>query len=314
MMNTAGMSLSEQIKQYAFSVGFDAVGICRMEEVDSLTGSHLRGWLKKGYQADMDYLSRNVDKRLNPGLLVEGAKSVICIALNYYPAEKQPETVPQFAYYAYGKDYHEVVKNKLYRLYDFIQSICPQAGGRVFVDTAPVLERYWAAKAGIGFIGKNTMLIMPGKGSFYFLGEIIVNIELEYDKPLSVSCGKCERCQTACPTGAFDTAYCLNSHKCISYQTIENKGDIDKNIIPYMGSNLYGCDICQKVCPFNRFAAPNKVEEFSSSDEFLSLDQNALGNMTEEDYRRIFKGSAVKRAKFSGLMRNLKALNSKRID
>jgi len=313
MINTDD-SISRKIKEYALSLGFDAIGICMAGEIDLTVKQHLNDWIEKGYQAGMDYLSRNTDKRENPALLVEGAKSIICVALNYYPHQKQPGTAPQFAYYAYGKDYHDVMKAKLRELFRYIKTIVPQVNGREFVDTAPVLERYWAAKAGLGFIGKNTLLIIPGKGSFFFLGELILDIELEYDNPIDISCGNCSRCQTACPTSAFEKPYCLDSNKCISYQTIENRGEIDVNIVPKIGNNVYGCDICQKVCPFNRFSEPHRTDEFLPSDEFLSIDYEVLETMTEEDYRRIFKGSAVKRAKFSGLMRNFKALKSNRID
>lgn len=309
------MEVTQKIKDYALSIGFDAVGICKADEIDLSAKEHLNDWIKQGYQADMDYLSRNTDKRENPALLVDGAKSIVCVALNYYPHQKQRDTSPQFAYYAYGKDYHDVVKEKLRELFRFIRTIVPQVNGREFVDTAPILERYWAQKAGLGFIGKNSLLIIPGKGSFFFLGELIVDIELEYDSPSTdISCGNCTRCQTACPTGAFEKFYSLNSNKCISYQTIENRGKIDENIVPRLANNLYGCDICQKVCPFNKFSKPHRTGQFLPSEEFLSIDYNTLQTMTEEDYRRIFKGSAVKRVKFSGLMRNFEALNSKQID
>lgn len=313
-MSDADESVSRKIKEFALSIGFDAVGISKAEEIDASAKVHLHDWLGKSYQADMNYLSRNTDKRTNPALLVEGAKSIICVALNYYPREKQPVTAPQFAYYAYGKDYHDVMKEKLRELFRYIKSVFQQANGRDFVDTAPVLERYWAAKAGIGFIGKNSLLIIPGKGSFFFLGELILDVELDYDSPIGISCGNCTRCQTACPTGAFESPYCLDSKKCISYQTIENRGELDKDAVAKMGNNLYGCDICQKVCPFNKFAKPNTTDEFLPRQEFLSIDYDTLEKMTVEDYRCIFKGSAVKRVKFSGLMRNFKALKSNRID
>lgn len=305
--------LSVRIKEHAATLGFDACGICRAEEVDILTQNHLREWIEKGYHADMEYISGNIDKKNNPQLLVEGAKSIICVALNYYPSQKQLLSAPQIAYYAYGKDYHEVLKIKLQSLFDYIKTLIPNAEGRAFVDTAPVLERYWAAKAGIGFIGKNSLLIIPKKGSYYFLGEIIVNAELEYDNPLEISCGSCTRCVEACPTSAIEKPYLINSNLCISYQTIENKGEINTSIISKLSNNLYGCDICQQVCPWNKFATPNTSKEFEPDEEFLQLDYQKLEKMTIEDYRRIFKGSAIKRAKYSGLMRNLKALKPNQI-
>lgn len=256
----------------------------------------------------MGYMERNREKRFDPSLLVEGAKSVICVALNYYPQKLQPEEHPQFAYYAYGKDYHDVVKGKLLKLSAYIKTICPGSEGRAFVDTAPVLERYWAAKAGLGFAGKNSLLIIPQNGSYFFLGELIINIEFEYDKPLTLSCGNCTRCMDACPTKAIVSPMMIDSDKCISYQTIENKGEISSNIIPKLGNRLYGCDICQQVCPWNRFAEPNNTDEFRPSEAFMVLSSERLESLTEEEYREIFRGSAVKRAKFAGFKRNLEAL------
>lgn len=302
------MISSRQIKDYAYSLGFDACGICKAEPVDIEQQKHFKEWIDNSFHADMDYMARNTDKRSDPTLLVEGSQSVICLALNYYPEIKQPEEQPQFAYYAYGKDYHDIVKVKLQQLYDYIKSLNPLLEGRAFVDTAPVLERYWAAKAGLGFIGKNSLLIIPKKGSYFFLGELIVNLELEYDTPLSLSCGNCTRCIDACPTKAIVEPKVVNAKRCISYQTIENKGEIDDQIVPMLNNRFYGCDICQQVCPWNRYAKPHKVEEFKPSQSFLSLSYERLENLTVEEYQRIFKGSAVKRAKYAGLKRNLDAL------
>lgn len=301
-------NLSLQIKNYAISIGFDACGICKAENIDSLNEVSYIDWLSKNYQADMSYLDRNIDKRIDPRLLVDNAKSIISVALNYYPQEKQNKNAPQFAYYSYGLDYHDVVKNKLRILFEFIKSILPEAQGRYFCDTAPVLERYWAAKAGLGFIGKNTLLIIPKKGSYLFLGELIVDQELIYDKPLNLSCGKCSRCLEACPTLAIEKPHVLNSNKCISYQTIENKTEITEEIIPQLSNRIYGCDICQEICPWNRYAKPHKTKEFYPKSEFLLLDWDSLENMEIAEYQHLFKGSAIKRAKFSGLKRNLSAL------
>lgn len=309
-MNKA--AYSTEIKEYALSLGFDACGICRAEPIGDTDKSHLDKWIEDGYQADMDYLARNTDKRINPTLLVDGAKSIISVALNYYPHERQSEAAPQFAYYAYGKDYHDVMKDKLNRLFDFIKSLLPKAQGRVFCDTAPVMERYWAAKAGLGFIGKNTLLIIPKKGSYFFLGEVILDQEFQYDRPLDLSCGKCTRCLDACPTNALEKPHLLNANKCISYQTIENKGEIDQSIKPLLNNRMYGCDICQQVCPWNRYSKPHRTEEFTPHPEFLAMDYKSLQDMEVGDYQRIFKGSAVKRAKYNGLMRNIKALTENR--
>lgn len=304
------MITSSQIKQYAIYLGFDACGICKAEEIDVANLVGYLDWLNNGYQAGMDYMGRNVEKRCNPTLLEEGAKSIICVALNYYPEIKQSEGNPQFAYYAYGKDYHDVMKAKLNQLFDYIRSFDPKIAGRVFVDTAPMLERYWAAQSGIGFIGKNSMLIIPKKGSYFFLGEVVVNVELEYDKPLSLSCGNCTRCLDACPTKAIVKPKVVNANKCISYQTIENKGEIDEVINPNMNNRFYGCDICQQICPWNRYARPHTTPDLAPSQAFLDLSFDRLESMTREEYQQIFKGSAVKRAKYEGLQRNLEALKA----
>lgn len=303
-------NLSQQIKDYALELGFDVCGICKAEPIEDEERLHVKDWLDKGYNADMQYMANNTEKRCDPLVLVEGAKSIISVALNYYPTTKQSPDHPQFAYYAYGKDYHEVMKTKLQQLFDRIKIIVPTLEGRVFCDTAPVLERYWAAKAGIGFIGKNSLLIIPKKGSYFFLGELIVNIELEYDKPLTLSCGNCTRCIDACPTQAIVQPKVIDANKCISYQTIENKGEIATDIVPKLNNRFYGCDICQQVCPWNHYARPHTTAEFNPSQSFLDLSYDKLDAMTVEEYQTIFKGSAVKRAKYSGLKRNLAALKA----
>ena len=296
------MTPSDKIKQHALSLGFDACGICRAES--SGEEDNLREWIRLNYQGDMSYLERNIEKRDDPRLLVEGAKSIISVALNYYPHEKRDPNLPGFAYYAYGKDYHFVVKDKLKQLLEYIQTIFSDAKGRFFCDSAPVLERYWAAKAGLGFIGKNTLLIIPGKGSFFFLGELIINQELEYDSPIDLSCGNCTRCLEACPTGAIEQAHLVNATKCISYKTIEKKGEQDEDVDT--GNWVYGCDVCQLVCPWNRFSKPHNTPEFIPSPQFLSLDLPTLQTMNQEQFSTLFSKSAVKRAKLMGMERNLR--------
>lgn len=305
------MCISEEIKKHALTLGFDACGICAAG--DTGEEEHYLQWLSATCHADMKYLECNIDKRLNPALLVENAKSIISVALNYYPHQTLPDDVPQFAYYAYGKDYHQVVKDKLKLLFRFINHHFPDVRGRWFSDSAPVLERFWAAKAGVGFIGKNTMLIIPQKGSYFFLGELIIDQELAYDKPLNLSCGNCRKCLDACPTGALEKPYWLNANRCISYQTIENKGEISKAIIPHLRNNVFGCDGCQHVCPWNRFAVPHRTAEFIPSEAFLSLNGEKLEEMDEETFRQIFGNSAVKRAKFEGLKRNIAAWRESRL-
>lgn len=300
--------LSKEIKEYASSLGFDNCGISRVEKVEVDTKDSFYEWLKNSRQANMDFMVNYTDVRLNPSLLLDNAKSIICVILNYYPPVRQPSDHPQIAYYAYGKDYHDIMKVKLNQLLDFIKTKDANIKGRVFCDTAPILERYWAAKSGIGFIGKNSMLTDPRKGSYFFLGELIIDKELGYDQPLKLSCGNCTRCMDACPTKAIEKPYTINSNKCISYQTIENRGEIAAQIIPFLNNCVYGCDVCQQVCPWNKFAVPHNTKEFNPTKELLELNYERLINLTEEEYRRLFKGSAVKRAKYKGLKRNTEAL------
>ena len=304
-----------RIKDFALSLGFDAVGICKAEAVDKINSTSYQSWLANSYQTDMDYMARNVEKRLDPTLLVEGAKSVIMVALNYYPSQFQPIEHPQIAYYAYGKDYHEVVKGKLKTLYEYCQSLDSTIEGRYFCDTAPLLERYWAAKAGLGWIGKHSLLIIPRRGSYFFLGALVINTELEYEnteEKKMPDCVNCTRCIDACPTGAIVSPRVVNANKCLSYQTIENKGEIASDIIPQMNNRFYGCDLCQQACPWNRFSIAHSIDEFRPSDELLSLNENTISEMDETSYQRIFKGSAIKRAKLSGLKRNIKAWKESR--
>ncbi|WP_455497517.1 tRNA epoxyqueuosine(34) reductase QueG [Coprobacter sp.] len=303
-------SLKDKIFKQAYSLGFSACGITSVKEVNEVCRSHFDKWLQEGKDAQMQYMRNYKDKRFDPHLLVEDARSILVVALNYYPRIRITESHPQFALYAYGQDYHTIIKEKLNELFSFINTLIP-INGKIFCDTAPVMERYWAQQAGIGFIGKNTQLIIPGKGSFFFLGEIISSLELPWDIPMQNKCGHCKRCIEQCPTqalisGDFTT---LDSNKCISYQTIENKAAIPFKIASKINNKVYGCDTCQKVCPWNKFSTPTTVPEFEPSEEFLSLDREKLKNMTHEDFNRIFKKSAVKRAKYEGLMRNINILS-----
>lgn len=304
------MSFSEEIKKEALRLGFDACGISPAD--NSGEEERYMKWIEDNWHADMHYMARNIDKRVDPRLLVEGAKSIISVALNYYPHKKQASHAPQFAYYAYGKDYHDVIRGKLKKLFEFISARQPELTGRYFSDSAPVLERFWAAQAGIGFVGKNSLLIIPGKGSFFFLGELIIDIELEYDSPIAENCGSCTRCLDGCPTSAIEEPYKVNANKCISYQTIENRGEISSYVAPRLKNYVFGCDICQKVCPWNRVSTPHNTMEFMPNDSFMNLDLKKMLEMDEEEYREIFRGSAVKRAKFAGLKRNVIAVSKTR--
>ncbi|NLD23720.1 MAG: tRNA epoxyqueuosine(34) reductase QueG [Bacteroidales bacterium] len=304
------MSFSEEIKKEALRLGFDACGISPAD--NSGEEERYMKWIEDNWHADMHYMARNIDKRVDPRLLVEGAKSIISVALNYYPHKKQASHAPQFAYYAYGKDYHDVIRGKLKKLFEFISARQPELTGRYFSDSAPVLERFWAAQAGIGFVGKNSLLIIPGKGSFFFLGELIIDIELEYDSPIAENCGSCTRCLDGCPTSAIEEPYKVNANKCISYQTIENRGEISSYVAPRLKNYVFGCDICQKVCPWNRVSTPHNTIEFMPNDSFMNLDLKKMLEMDEEEYREVFRGSAVKRAKFAGLKRNVIAVSKTR--
>lgn len=258
----------------------------------------------------MAYMANHFDKRCDPALLVEGTRCVVSVALNYYPATQLPEDEYQFAWYAYGMDYHDFMREKLTTLFRFIQeSDVPELDGRVFCDTAPVPERYWAWRAGLGWIGKNTQLIIPHAGSAFFLGELFLNTEADtYDRPRPNRCGTCNRCLQACPTQALEAPYGLDARRCLSYLTIENKGEIPASISPLMGNRVYGCDECQKACPWNRFATPCRTPELQPSPEFMNMKKEDWQQLSEEKYRTLFKGSAVKRAKYSGLIRNIKQM------
>lgn len=314
---------SEGIKAEALRLGFSACGLAPAEAVDGENTDSFRKWIADGCHAEMAYMHNYEEKRLNPCLLVEGARTVINVALNYYPETKIPEDEYQIAWYAYGKDYHDVMKAKLNALLEFISkdlsyeritsseiysSPTVPLNARVFCDTAPVLERYWAWRAGLGWIGKNTQLIIPQSGSCFFVGEIIINRAADvYDTPQENHCGTCTRCLNACPTKALEAPFRLNSAKCLSYLTIEYRDELPPDTGKKMGNKIYGCDDCQCACPWNRFSTPSKVEAFRLSPTLLGMKKDDWHHLTEEQYRSLFKGSAVKRAKYQGLMRNIEA-------
>ena len=295
---------SKALKAEALRLGFSACGIAPAGPVDPVHRDFLKEWLGSGRHAEMAYMGNHFDKRCDPALLVEGTRCVVSVALNYYPATRLPEDEYQFAWYAYGKDYHDLMREKLTTLFRFIQeSDVPELDGRVFCDTAPVLERYWAWRAGLGWIGKNTQLIIPRAG------ELFLNTEADtYDRPRPNRCGTCNRCLQACPTQALEAPYGLDARRCLSYLTIENKGEIPASISPLMGNRVYGCDECQKACPWNRFATPCRTPELQPSPEFMNMKKEDWQQLSEEKYRTLFKGSAVKRAKYSGLIRNIKQM------
>lgn len=305
---------SEIVKAEALRLGFSACGIAPAVAVDTEYESYFSDWLQRGGNAGMGYMDNYKDLRLDPGLVLEDCKSVVCLALNYYPAKQLKSDQYQFAYYAYGKDYHDVMRHKLNELATAITTAFADipVKTRVCVDTAPVLERYWAQKAGIGWIGKNHNLIIPHHGSFFFLGEILIDQLVDnYDTPMSSHCGTCQQCLDACPGMAIHEDGFFDASCCLSYLSIERRGDFNTDEARLMSHQpgdtpyIYGCDRCQLACPHNKYASPNSTEEFQPSELFLNMNRNDWTHLSRADYQQIFKGSAVKRAKFEGLKRNI---------
>lgn len=303
---------SIQIKQKAVELGFLDCGISRADYLDDEKG-RLERWLLQGMHGEMEYMDRNREKRLDPRLLLEGARSVISVLLNYYPSHTQQDTeAPVLSKYAYGADYHFVLKEKLQALLAFIQQDIAPCKGRPFVDSAPVLDRAWAVRAGLGWIGKNTNLISVAHGSFFFIGELIIDLELEPDdRTVTNHCGTCTRCIDACPTNAIVAPYVVDSRRCISYQTIELKGDMDENLKDKFKNRMFGCDICQDVCPWNRNPKPHHEPAFEPLPKLMQLSAKEWHNMDQLLFNELFRKSAVKRTKFSGLMRNLQFISGK---
>lgn len=312
---------SDTIKAEALRLGFFACGVAKAEAVDADTARLVRRWIAEGDNGDMDYLARNTDKRLDPRLLMPGLKSIVCVALNYAPAETPPPGEYQLAAYALGQDYHTVVKDRLRRLADAFGLVEmawnqqePIDDGnthyRAFCDSAPILERYWAVRAGLGWTGRNRQLIIPRAGSMFFLGELFLDTPLSYDTPQPNRCGTCHRCIDACPTQAITPDGSFDAKRCLSYQTIEHHGDLSPQVAGKMGRVIYGCDRCQQACPWNRYAHPNHTPELQPKPELLSMTREKWQHLSEDDYRRLFKGSAVKRAKYAGLMRNIQAVGN----
>lgn len=281
---------------------------CGVSKADFLEkeARELELWLNNGNHGKMTYMENHFDKRLDPRLLVDDAKSVVSLLLNYYPTEQQNEDAPKLSKYAYGEDYHFVIKDKLKELYQYIQDEIGEVGGRVFVDSAPVMDKAWAKKSGLGWMGKNANIIHPKQGSFFFIAELILDLELEPDGPIKDYCGTCTKCIDACPTEAIVQPYVVDGSKCISYLTIELKDAIiPSEFKPQMQDWMFGCDICQDVCPWNRFSTPTKEARFSPHENLLNMNKADWQDLTEEIFRDLFKNSAVKRTKFSGLTRNI---------
>jgi len=295
------------IKSKANELGLLDCVILPIESLDE-EKKPFQSWLEKGMHGEMHYMLRNTEKRINPALLFENAKTIIVVLQNYFPAEIQSDpTVPVLSKYAFGTDYHFVMKDKLKLLLSFIQNEIQPCNGRPFVDSAPVLERAWAKRAGLGWVGKNSNLISVEHGSFFFIGELILDVELPFDVPKLVNdhCGSCTRCVDACPTKAIVADRVVDARRCISYQTIELKGDLDENLKGQFKNRVFGCDICQDVCPWNLKSVKNRETEFIPNPRLLQLTKNEWHQMEKPLFNKLFINSAVKRTGFDGLKRNL---------
>ena len=298
---------TNSIKTEAKRLGFLSCGISKADFLEE-EAPRLEKWLNKNMHGEMGYMENHFDKRLDPRKLVEGSKSVISLLLNYYPEETQREDTYKISKYAYGQDYHHIIKNKLRQLQEFITEEIGEVNGRAFVDSAPVLDKAWAAKSGLGWIGKNSNLLTQQVGSFYFIAELIVDIELEYDYAVTDHCGTCTACLDACPTQAIVEPYVVDGSKCISYFTIELKNELPNEMKGSFDDWMFGCDVCQDVCPWNRFSKSHNEPLFNPHPELLSMSKKDWEEITLEVFQKVFKKSTVKRTKFSGLTRNIEFL------
>ncbi|MCK0145992.1 tRNA epoxyqueuosine(34) reductase QueG [Arenibacter sp. F26102] len=298
---------TQLIKAEAKRLGFLSCGISKAEFLEE-EAPRLENWLNKNMNGEMGYMENHFDKRLDPTKLVEGSKSVISLLLNYFPKETQKETTFKLSKYAYGQDYHHIIKSKLKELQEFITQEIGEVNGRAFVDSAPVLDKAWAAKSGLGWIGKHSNLLTQQVGSFYFIAELILDLDLEYDHRTTDHCGTCTACIDACPTQAIVEPYVVDGSKCISYLTIELKNEIPTDFKGKMDDWMFGCDVCQDVCPWNRFSKPHREPLFDPHPELLSMTKKDWEEITEDVFKKVFQKSAVKRTKFSGLKRNIEFL------
>lgn len=302
-------SLTTEIKREALRLGFDSCGISKAEMLDR-EARLLESWLNQQMNGKMDYMANYFDKRVDPRKLVEGAQSVLSLSYNYFtPVKQADEVAPKLAMYALGKDYHEVVKEKLELLFEFVKNKVGELNGRCFVDSAPVLEKAWAQRSGIGWVGKNSNILSKRRGSYFFLAEIILDVELEYDSPVKDYCGTCTKCIDACPTDAIYEPYKVDGSKCISYFTIELKDEQFPSEMKGKFENwMFGCDICQQVCPINSQSQKHNEPKFEPSQELLNMKKKDWEELNEETFQKLFKGSPVKRTKFKGLKRNIEFL------
>lgn len=295
---------TQLIKAEAQRLGFFSCGISKAGFLEE-EAPRLEHWLNKNHHGQMSYMENYFDKRLDPTLLVDDSKSVISLLLNYFPSEKQNQKSYKISKYAYGHDYHYVIKEKLKELLDTIQTKIGAISGRAFVDSAPVLDKAWAAKSGLGWIGKNSNLITQKVGSFYFIAELIVDLELEYDSATTDHCGSCTACIDACPTQAIIQPYVVDGSKCISYFTIELKDNLPQEMKGKFDDWAFGCDVCQDVCPWNKFSKPHKEPYFVPNNELLSFTKKDWEEITEDTFNKVFKGSAVNRTQLDGFKRNI---------
>lgn len=311
MMYNNAAKYSEMIKAEAARLGFMQCGIAKTDFLEE-EAPRLENWLKQERHGQMGYMENHFDKRLDPRLLVDGAKSVISLSLNYFPEQQQTDpSAPKISKYAYGMDYHQVIKDKLFKLLNFIETEIGEVAGRAFVDSAPVLDRAWAKRSGIGWVGKNSNLINKKSGSFFFLAELIIDLKLDYDQPFAADhCGTCTKCIDSCPTEAIISPYVIDAKKCISYLTIELREEIDAGFKDKMENWMFGCDICQDVCPWNRFSVPHSEPHFQPNEHLLRMKKDDWLDITEDVFKTIFKNSAVKRTKFKGLTRNIDFLKT----
>jgi epoxyqueuosine reductase len=308
MKTSADKDSSTLIKKFAAEVGFDLCGIARAKSLDEHR-SILTRWTYEGMNSDMVYLGQNIEKRIDPRLLVAGARSVIVTGLNYYSEKKQGGNgIPVISRYAYGVNYHDVIKKKLLKILAFIKSIHPESAGKCFVDSAPILEKAWGREAGLGWPGKHSILINRDIGSFFFLGVIIINIDLEYDQPVKRdSCGNCTSCIIACPSGAINNNRTIDTHLCLAYQTLESKTAIPEDLVMKLEGRAFGCDKCQEVCPWNKSPKPHKTPEFELPAEVRLMGAEDWKNLSRKDFKRLFKKSAIGRRSYCRFMDNLEA-------
>ncbi|MGM0635549.1 MAG: tRNA epoxyqueuosine(34) reductase QueG [Bacteroidota bacterium] len=307
-MNSSASTYKRIIKNEALELGFLSCGVSKAEFLEE-EAPRLENWLNNNMHGEMKYMENHFDKRLDPTKLVDGAKSVVSLLYNYYPAQEQRNDSYKISKYAYGNDYHFVIKDKLKSLMKFIQQEIGEVGGRVFVDSAPVLDKAWAKKAGLGWIGKNANLLTKQVGSFYFIAELIIDLELEPDTPVTDHCGSCTACIDACPTQAIVEPYVVDGSKCISYFTIELKDDLPASFQGKFDDWMFGCDVCQDVCPWNKFSKSHNQPLFDPHPDLLAYSKSDWREMTKEVFNEIFRKSAVKRTKYTGLKRNIDFLD-----